>query len=153
MRSEFHRIEQKGRNVEYQTTAITFGQSPGGKDAMFRRNRTNGETFSNRAMQMAWNLRLRAQRTVQLLHGEPGIDPSTCLFIDPALGKGGADSPKLETYLAILSRPLWREDQTSGKLALDKRAKTHGEDPDSPDEFDATCLAFARDSDSGLRAF
>ena len=68
------------------------------------------------------------------------MDPERGLFIDGSI-------PRVETYLAQLSQPEWKED-VSGRIVIDKSP----EDAPSPDLYDATVLAFASDSRSGLRA-
>ena len=57
--------------------------------------------------------------------------------------------PRLEQYLAELTQPRYRTNPVTGKLQIDKRGD---ENEKSPDSYDATALAFARDSDAGLRA-
>ena len=125
--------------LDFPVRGVSFGEKPGGEDRMYDRRRTNSEAFMRRNSQMAFALRLRANRTMRLLAGE-GIDPEDCLFINPQILKA-------EHFLADLSRPAWRMN-THGRIEIDKR---DGEEK-SPDAFDALCLAFARDSDNGLRA-
>ena len=92
---------------------------------------------------MAFALRLRANRTVRLLEGDTDVDPATCLFISSKI-------PRLEQYLSELTQPRYRTNPTTGKLEIDKRGDDEAKK--SPDSYDATALAFARDSDAGLRA-
>ena len=66
-----------------------------------------------------------------------------CLFINPEI-------PNLERYLAMLTQPSWYNGPITGKIQIDKRKEAGGEE--SPDLYDATALAFARDSDRGLRS-
>ena len=101
---------------------------------------TNKDRFARRNIQMAFAVRHRARRTVRLLAGED-IDPNACLFIDP-------DMPHVEEYLEEMVRPIWRDNPTTGRTELDKRGK---ENEKSPDRFDATCFAFAADSEDGIR--
>ena len=124
--------------IPYYPAGINFGASPAGAESWYAHRIRNKDHFARRNMQMAWALRLRAQRTRRLLAGE-AVDPDSCLFIDPAL-------PGLRALTAELSQPLWKED-ASGRMVLDK----YGESKKSPDLFDAVCLAFALDSDKGLR--
>ena len=126
----------------YSVRAIGFGAEVGGKDVSYERGRTNGQVFMRRNIQLAQALRLRATRTVQLLAGKD-VDPLHCLFLDPSL-------PGLEQFKAELTRPVRRISPTTGKWEMDKRGMDG--DGESPDSFDALCLAFARDSDHGLRA-
>ena len=135
MMSEFTRLE-----VQYFVTAISFGGEVGGKDEFYEYLRTNEMVFRSRNIQMADALRLRANRTVRLLKGED-VDPNTCLFINPEL-------PDLEGYLADMTQPIRRRNPMTGKWELDKRGGD--EKAESPDRFDGTCLAYARDSENGL---
>ena len=68
------------------------------------------------------------------MRGE-NVDPARGLFIKPHLGEQ-------------LAQPDRRENEVTGKTKLLKR----DEDEVSPDLYDATVLAFARDSQYGLRA-
>ena len=115
-----------------------FGGSVKGADSMYSYRQTNGEFFSRRNSQLGWALRQRAQATRRLLDGED-VNPLKCLFINPKI-------PRLTEALAELSQPTWEEDML-GKIRLIKME----EDEPSPDMYDATALAFARDSDRGLR--
>ena len=116
----------------------TFGDAVRGKNTTFAYKRTNAEFFARRNAQLAWALRLRAENTRRLMDGD-AVDPARCLFIDNGI-------PRLEQYLAELAQPTWREGVT-GKTELIKR----DDDEPSPDLFDATSLAFAHDSENGLR--
>ena len=153
MRGELNRLleERQEKNKAfsgYISRGVNFGQAVGGPKKFYTRGKTNSDTFARRNAQMAFALRLRANRTVALLQGNKDVDPNECLFISPKI-------PQLERYMAILSRPLWRINPTSGKIEIDKRQKAgnvQGTGDESPDLFDATTLAFARDSDSGLRS-
>ena len=138
IRTEFLRLRPG-----YRVIAVNFGGAVGGPDVHYERGRPNGEVFSRRNIQMADNLRLRANRTFRLLNGEAGIDPATCLFISDKI-------PGLEQFLSELTGPIRRVNPTTGKWELDKRGGD--ENAESPDDFDSACLAFARDSDHGLRA-
>ena len=130
------------RNGRFGVTGINFGGAVGGKELGYERGRMNGDVFAARNVQMAQALRLRATRTIQLMKGED-VDPAACLFIDPAL-------PHLPFFMASLTQPLRRISPVTGRWELDKRGGD--ENAESPDPFDALCLAFARDSDHGLRA-
>ena len=68
------------------------------------------------------------------------VDIDRCLFVAKSI-------PRLEAYLAQLSQPEWKEN-LSGHVVIDKAP----EDAPPPDLYDATALAFAADSRSGLRA-
>ena len=131
-------------NVNYRARGIGFGKEVGGKDDQYERGHTNGEAFSRRNIQMATGLRLRAMNTLRLMRGETGINPEYCLFINPNI-------PNLEFYLNMLSQPIRRAGAVNAKWELDKRGGDA--DAQSPDEFDATCLAFGYDTDGkGLNA-
>ena len=143
MRGEFARLADGRSQHTYSTRGVSFGGAVGGPGRIYLRGRTNEQMFNKRNIQMGWSLRMRAQNTIRLLNDEPDIDLDTCLFINPKI-------PRLEEYLADLTQPVWRDNPVTGKTEMDKR----GEEglAESPDMYDATALAFARDSDSGLRA-
>ena len=144
MRREFTALGQKSRPV-------AFGGVVGGPDRMYERKRPNKEVFARRNIQMGDSLRLRANRTVRLLKahdegrtlGDDEISPARALFINPKI-------KHLEALLSDLTQPIRRRNPTTGKWELDKRGGD--ENAESPDRFDAVCLAYARDSDHGLRA-
>ena len=127
--------------TDYGAWPVNFGGAVGGKDVFYEPKRRNGEVFRSRNIQMADALRLRANRTMRLLKGDK-VDPVGCLFIRD-------DLPNLETFLADLTQPIRRQNPQTGKWELDKRGGD--EKADSPDPFDALCLAFSRDSDNGLK--
>ena len=126
-------------NRDYGARPINFGAAVAGPERNYSYRVRNKDFFARRNSQMAWTLRLRAQQTSRLLDGEPA-NPERCLFIDSRI-------PRLESFLAQLAQPEWKEDM-AGRIVIDKTP----EDAPSPDLFDATCLAFAHDSRSGLRA-
>ena len=144
MRREFTALGQKSRPV-------AFGGVVGGPDRMYERKRPNKEVFARRNIQMGDSLRLRANRTVRLLKahdegrtlGDDEISPARALFINPKI-------KHLEAFKSDLTQPIRRRNPTTGKWELDKRGGD--ENAESPDRFDAVCLAYARDSDHGLRA-
>ena len=132
-RSEFARIRPA-----YSAVPVHFGGKVGGPDRRYSARVTNADFFRSRNAQMAWTLRLRAENTRKLASGE-NIDPQRCLFIRP-------DIPRIEAFMAEMSQPTW--DDGAGKIRIEK-----AEDGEpSPDRFDAASLAFAIDSNSGLRA-
>ena len=139
MRSEFIRLD-----VDYGIRPIMFGGAVGGPEVLYESRKYNKDLFRFRNIQMADALRLRANRTVRLMKGDEDVNPEDCLFINP-------DIENLENFLAVLTRPIRRRPPGSGKWELDKRGP-NDENVESPDEFDALCLAFARDSDFGLKA-
>ena len=138
IRTDFLRLRPN-----YRVVPVAFGGAVGGPDVHYERLRPNAEVFSRCNIQMADAVRLRANRTYRLLGGEEGIDPAKCLFISDRI-------PRLERFLSELTGPIRRRNPTTGKWELDKRGGD--ENAESPDSFDALCLAFKRDSDHGLRA-
>lgn len=132
----------------YSAYPINFGSAPTGGDRQFTRKQTNKDWFENRGAQMAWALHLRAQRTRRLMDGQDestNVNVDRCLLIPP-------DTPHLKSYLAQLSQPEWGQ-SARGRLTVEKQPKitqTSAEAP-SPDMYDATALAFAYDSNNGLR--
>ena len=129
---EFMRLEPN-----YRVLPVNFGGKVAGPGVMYEPRRTNEQVFARRNAQMAFNLRLRANRTVRLMNGDTDVDPATCLFIR-------SDIPRLEQYLSELTQPKYRSNPTTGKIEIDKRGD---ENKKSPDSYDATALAFARDCD------
>ena len=128
---------------DYGIYPVNFGGAVEGGEAYYERQSKNQDVFRSRNIQMADAVRLRARRTLRLLDNDPEIDPNACLFINPNI-------PDLEGYLIDLSQPTRRRNPTTGKWELDKRGGD--ENAESPDRFDATTMAFARDSQLGLRA-
>ena len=57
IKADFRRL-----GTRYRTMAINFGGAVGGADVSYEYNRPNGEVFTARNIQMADNLRLRANR-------------------------------------------------------------------------------------------
>ena len=129
--------EMSGR--PYQVRPELFGGSVRGPKTEFSYRVLNSEFFARRNAQMAWALKLRAQNSGRLMVGE-AVNPAQCLFIDPTIDD-------FDDFLAQMNQPTYSENLT-GKTVIDK---VPDGDP-SPDKFDASCLAFARDSDNGLRA-
>lgn len=139
---------------DYDVRSVAFGAEVGGPDKLYETRRQNKKVFARRNIQMADALRLRANRTVKLLNGDKSIDTAECLFIRPdVINRPDISSFKwsLDQYLAEMTQPVRRQNPKTGKWELDKRGV--GDDGESPDSFDATCLAFCRDSDNGLRAW
>lgn len=142
MRGPLQRQKHQRPHVNYLIKPVAFGGAVEGKTISYQRGITNEQIFAKRNIQMAMNLRLRASNTVRLLGGAE-VNPQQCLFINPEI-------PKLEAFLADLTQPVRRRGLATGKWELDKRGADG--DGDSPDAFDALCLAFARDSEHGLKA-
>ena len=122
-----------------------FGGKVQAPDVTFARGRrpiTQAEYFANWASQAGWAVRLRAENTVRLLKGG-AVSPEKCLFINPEI-------KDLSDKLAVLAQPEW--DDSTGKLRIAKRPKGPGEpEPPSPDDYDATILAFSNDCRKGLK--
>ena len=132
-------LQQFGRRP-YGAKPVLFGGKVQGEDRWVSHQVTNKDFFQARNSQLAWALRLRAQRTGRMLAGE-SIPPERCLFIDPSI-------PYLQDVLNELSQPEWTEMKGSSRVRIDKM-------PDgtvSPDRYDAVVLAFADDSTEGLVA-
>ena len=117
---------------------VHFGGAVTGPEVPYVRNSSNKDHFSRHNAQLAFAVRNRALKTRRLMMGED-INPERCFFINPKI-RG------LEKILAIMSQPV-REEDMSGRVRIDKTP----DDAPSPDEFDATLLAFAHDSRFGLR--
>ena len=146
IRSEFIRL-----GASYQVRPCNFGGAVGGPDVIYERGRParmNKDVFARLNIQMATAVRLRMQRTMQLLRGED-VDPYRCCFIDPQAIAPGCRVTNMESYLSSLTGPIRRIPPGSGKWELDKRGGD--EAAESPDDFDGTCLAFRADCDR-LRA-
>ena len=123
----------------YTLRGENFGGKVMGEDVLYTRGLVNKQFFHRRNAQMGWGVRLRANATVRYLEEEPNIHADQCLFINP-------DLKRRQDFLAQLSQPEWDENLT-GKMVVDKQP----EDAPSPDDYDATILAFANDSRRGLR--
>lgn len=145
----------KTQGRRYRRNGVLFGGKVEGEDVLFNRQETNADYFHRRKDQLGWALHLRAQRTLRLLDGDK-VDPDHCLFIDRngirLTGRDGTSG--LGRYLNQLSQPEW-EENSSGKIVIEKQPKiAEGSTAKmkSPDAYDATVLAFAVDSRSGLKA-
>ena len=143
IRSEFLRL-----GAPYPVRPVNFGGVVGGPDVRYERGGRppplNKDVFARLNIQMATAVRLRMQRTMQLLRGED-VDPYRCCFIDPDAVAPGCRVTNMESYLSELTGPTRRIPPGSGKWELDKRGGD--EAAESPDSFDATCLAFRVDCD------
>ena len=100
---EFMRLDP-----DYQVLPVNFGGKVAGPGVMYEPRRTNEQVFARRNAQMAFNLRLRAHRTVRLLNGDEDVDPVSCLFIR-------SDIPRLEQYLSEMTQPKYRTNPTTGQ--------------------------------------
>ena len=144
------RGELAKQDIGFAIESVLFGGKVKGEDILYDRRHKNKDIFMRRNAQLAFALRHRAERTIKLMRGEkddPKLpSPEQCLFISPKI-------PNLTTFLAQLSMPTWRLSPGQGKREIDKRGAPINEDYKSPDLFDATCMAFSRDSRNGLRMF
>ena len=138
MRREFVALDS-----HYPARAVNFGGAVTGEDRLYEARRKNKDVFARHNIQMADALRLRANRTVRRMGGDLTVDIDECLIIP-------ADLPNLESFLTDLTQPIRRRNPTTGKWELDKRGGD--EKAESPDKFDALCLAFRRDCERGLIA-
>ncbi len=134
IRSFFNLIEDR----PYAIRPELFGGTVKGGKTIYFYKLTNEQFFMRRNAQLGFGMKLRLQNTNRLLKGKP-VEKDRCLFIDPEC------SDRLEEYLAELSQPTWQQG-TTGKVELIKRDK----DEPSPDLYDGSVLAFARDSTNGL---
>ena len=137
-RSDFIRLRST-RSITYSTKGVNFGSRVGGPNRRFTTSVTNEAFFARRNAQLAWALHLRARRTERLVAGDTSIDPASCLFIRPSIARA-------RDFLAMLSQPIYAEN-VSGKVTIQKSPRG----AKSPNEFDAACLSYARDSQYGLR--
>ena len=145
VRSHLHDIRREmDQRLPYSSSPVLFGGAVTGPDQEYSYEVLNRDYFSRRNAQMAWALKLRAQRTQRLLDGDEAVDPARCLFIDSS---SFASRRELDLYLTQLAQPVWEEGR-AGKLEVDKQP----EEMPSPDLYDATALAFAWDSQDGLYA-
>ena len=125
---------------KYGVRGVGFGSQVAGAKMLYDGYTTNAQMFAKRNMQMAQTLRLKAQNTYRLQR-DGDIDPETCLFINPHM-------KDLGKFLDVLTQPIRTRAGGVGVWSLDK----FGGSSKSPDEFDALCLAFARDSERGIKA-
>ena len=147
------------RTLPYVPEPTLFGGEIKGPNEEYDFNVPNKDWFSYRNSQLAWALRLRARRTVNLLDGEGSmnpkdknyINPADCLFIDSRGFEDDNGRDFIEYYLSQMSQPQWKEGG-AGKLHIDKLGGHKEGEVKSPDEFDASGLAFGWDSEYGLRA-
>lgn len=123
---------------EYVARPELFGGEVKGAKSRYSYKVTNGQFFRNRAAQMGWNMKLRAQNTERLLAGD-NVDKMRCLFINP-------DIASIESFKTQLAQPVYNETKNS-KIEVDK----YDEDNPSPNLYDACVLAFANDSNFGLK--
>ena len=130
---------QKTRGARmYSTHPINFGSAVRSPEKRYSYKVTNKDMFARRNSQLGWALRARAENTRRALNGED-VSLDHCLFIDGSI-------PDLEDYLIQLSQPEWKEN-SAGRIVIDKQP----DDAPSPDKYDATVLAFTRDSQYGLK--
>ena len=119
-----------GPNKSYLPVQVNFGGSVTKPKRKYAKRLSNKEFFSNRAAQLGWNLRTRAEKTQQL-HTDKNMKPEDCLFIAPGVP---------EELLYQMSQPTWVDEP---KLKINKK----GTGSKSPDAYDAVILSFARDTE------
>ena len=110
-----------------------------------KRRVTQKDKYERRTSQLGDAVRQRLQCTLAFLRGDTRVEVGDCLWIDP-------DVNDLETLLKDLAQP--EEDETkSGRMIIEKSPKPEGSTTrlPSPDSYDATILAFGRDSLYGLK--
>ena len=152
IRADFREIlKKRPERVRYSIHGIKFGDAVAGEKRPYSYGRANKDEFARRNAQMGWALRIRASKTARLLRGDIFVYPSECLFINPAI-------PNLNRYVNTLTKPTWENNPKNGRIVIDKlgaekaRKQTGDPPPRSPDDYDATALAFAGDSEFGLVA-
>ncbi len=94
------------QNRDYGARPVNFGEAVAGPERNYSYRVRNKDFFARRNAQLAWALRLRAQQTARLLDRED-VDVGSCLFVSEGI-------ERLESYLAQLSQPEWKED-TAGE--------------------------------------
>ena len=106
MRSEYNRI-RKERGRRYSVESIAFGSKVTGGEIEFTTGEKNEDHFRHRNSQMAWSVRIRANRTLRLLDGQK-MRPDECLFIDPSGDRRCRYRRVLESTVAALNGPSIR---------------------------------------------
>ena len=127
------------RGRHYAARPVNFGGKVKNPDRLFTHSVTNEQMFQSRNSQMGWALRIRAENTKRMLKGERGVHFKDCLFI-------ADDIEDMDNFLIQLSQPEWQINRR-GRLVIEKKP----ENAPSPDKYDAAILAFAHDSDYGLK--
>ena len=122
---------------KYTAEPILFGGKVSGPEIKFMYEFSNRQYFHRRKDQLYWTLRLRAERTYQMLESKEG-DPSKCLFID-------GEIKNINSYVAELTQAEYND--RDGPVRVNK----HGSSSGNVDRLDATALSFADDSRNGLR--
>ena len=134
---------QETRHVHYPLKCIpeNNGGAVQGKEKLLARGITNEGQFQYRGDQMAQMLVIRMQNTQRLMDGED-VPLENCLFFSDRL----SDVTKSD-LMRTLTQPTIIRDKRN-RMHVQKMDKTKGQE--SPDEFDALRLAFARDSANGI---
>ena len=120
---------------------VAAGGAVAGKRVRYIQRILNPEYFEYRNAQLAMLLRIRAQNTVRLLEGAE-VSPLKCLFLPRQMSAQAKNAMMME-----LTQPVFKTSLKS-KTRLIKSPRPS--DP-SPDRFDSLALAFARDSERGIR--
>lgn len=134
---------QETQIVHYPIKAIpeNFGGAVQGKEKFLAKGITNEGQFQYRGDQLGWMLVIRMQNTQRLMDGED-VPLENCLFFSDRL----SDVTKSD-LMRTLTQPTIIRDKRN-RMHIQKMDKTKGQE--SPDEFDALRLAFARDSQNGI---
>ena len=140
-------------NPGFRWEGINFGQAVAAPNAFWGmrgdQKVKQKDKFERRTGQMGAALRMRLQATLAYLGGNKKVDVSDdCLWIDPKAGT----RHDMEDLLIDLSQPEERETK-NGKMFVEKQPVPEGSssEPDSPDSYDGTILAYAPDSKYGLQ--
>ncbi len=120
-------VERQGPPGEW--IGVNFGGRPAKPNVWYTVGQRQKDAFANRAAQLAWAVRLRAEK-LKAGEGNDGI----------------AFGPEVKRWQVEgdMMRPTW--DDRTGKIVVKKAER--GEE--SPDVFDAVVLAFGADSEQGL---
>ena len=127
------------RRRAYAARPVNFGGKVKNPQRPFTHSITNEEMFQSRNSQLGWALRIRAENTNRAVRKEAGVNLKDCLFI-------AEDIEDMDNFLIQLSQPEWTVNRR-GRMVIEKRP----ENAPSPDKYDASILAFAHDSDYGLK--
>ena len=159
-RSHLRDAKVQDRLGQIKSRPINFGSAVTGKGikgrpgVYYTQGHTNEQFFARRGSQLWWALKMRADNTLSLSLDHVGLAsttarPELAFYVAPGAVRGMPE----EQYLAELSQPVW-DTNIAGKVEVDKQPKLSigGTEPPSPDMAEATALAFARDSRTGLRA-
>ncbi len=139
IKSEF---SKHGYSRPYSVKPFRFGDQVAGAESVYintgKKPIYNKDAFTRQNAQVAWNLRLRVERTMRALAGEK-VNLDECFFIN-------GDIDLIDEYLLELSQPTFDYD-VADKIKIEKKP----DDMPSPDMYDSTAMAFAFDIRRGLK--